>query len=134
MADKLQFDLVTPEARVFAGPVDMVTAPGSEGDFGVLPGHAPFMTAIRPGAIEITNDGEITRTFIQGGFAEVNPEGLTILAEQAVDLGAVDIAKVKQELEEARLKAKDSEDEADRRIAESEADKLEALIRAVEAV
>ncbi|TRO97159.1 F0F1 ATP synthase subunit epsilon [Glycocaulis profundi] len=134
MADKLQFDLVTPEARVFTGAVDMVVAPGSEGDFGVLPGHAPFMTTIRPGAIAIHDDGKVSRTFIHGGFAEVTPAGLTILAEQAIALADVDIAKVKAELEEARLNARDAASEADRRIAEAEVEKLEALIQAVETV
>lgn len=136
MAEKLQFDLVTPEARVFSGAVDMVVAPGSEGDFGVLPEHAPFMTTIRPGAIAIHDEGQITRTFIRGGFAEVTPAGLTILAEQTIALKDVDLAQVRADLEAARLKAVDaaqSDDEAERRIAEADAEALQALIEAVEA-
>ena len=83
MADKLQFDLVAPEQRLFSGAVDMVVVPGTEGDFGVLPQHAPFMSTIRSGAIAVHDGGQVTRTFIHGGFAEVTPEGLTILAEEA---------------------------------------------------
>lgn len=85
MADKLHFSLVAPEREVFAGEVDRVDAPGVEGDFGVLAGHAPFMTALREGKITVVN-GATTRVFdVQGGFADVTPAGLTILAEHAVE-------------------------------------------------
>lgn len=85
MADKLHFSLVAPEREVFAGEVDRVDAPGIEGDFGVLAGHAPFMTALREGTITVIN-GSTTRVFdVQGGFADVTPAGLTILAEHAVE-------------------------------------------------
>ena len=77
MADKLHFDLVSPERRVFAGEVDMVVVPGSEGDFGVLANHAPFMSTIRTGAISVHSGNDVTRTFIRGGFAEVTAAGLT---------------------------------------------------------
>ena len=80
---KLHFSLVAPEREVFAGEVDQVDAPGVEGDFGVLAGHAPFMTALKEGRVTV-RDGASTRAFdIQGGFADVTPQGLTILAEQA---------------------------------------------------
>ena len=85
MADKLHFSLVAPEREVFAGEVDRVDAPGLEGDFGVLAGHAPFMTALREGKVTVVN-GSTTRVFdVQGGFADVTPAGLTILAEHAVE-------------------------------------------------
>ena len=82
---KLHFSLVAPERQLFSGEVDQVDAPGAEGDFGVLAGHAPFMTTLREGIVTIT-DGTTRRAFlIQGGFADVTGEGLTILAEQAVE-------------------------------------------------
>ncbi len=85
MADKLHFSLVAPEREVFAGEVDRVDALGVEGDFGVLAGHAPFMTALREGKITVINGG-VTRVFdVHGGFADVTPAGLTILAEHAVE-------------------------------------------------
>lgn len=85
MAEKLHFSLVAPEREVFSGEVDRVDAPGAEGDFGVLAGHSPFMTALREGVVTVVN-GAQTRVFqIQGGFADVNAQGLTILAEQAVE-------------------------------------------------
>ena len=88
MAGKLNFSLVAPEREVFHGLVDQVDAPGVEGDFGVLPQHAPFMTALREGVITVI-DGSTRRRFeVHGGFADVNGEGLTILAEQAAEVRA----------------------------------------------
>lgn len=86
MAAMLQFELVSPEKKLASMQVAMVVVPGAEGDFGVLPGHAPMMSTIRPGIIEIyTTEGTApsARYEIDGGFAEVTPEGLTILAEAA---------------------------------------------------
>lgn len=86
MAGKLNFSLVAPEREVFAGLVDQVDAPGAEGDFGVLPQHAPFMTTLREGVVTVI-DGAARRRFqVRGGFADVTPAGLTILAEQAEEL------------------------------------------------
>ncbi|WP_426010840.1 ATP synthase F1 subunit epsilon [Caulobacter sp. DWR2-3-1b2] len=82
---KLHFSLVAPERELFSGEVDQVDAPGAEGDFGVLPGHAPFMTTLREGRITVKN-GAGTKLFdIQGGFADVGEGGLTILAEHTVE-------------------------------------------------
>jgi F-type H+-transporting ATPase subunit epsilon len=131
MADKLHFDLVAPEARVFQGEVDMVVVPGSEGDFGVLAGHAPFMSTIRSGAISIHSGDQVTRTFIHGGFAEVTPDGLTILAEEAIDLTKIDPAEVERQLTEAREDLGQARDEADQRDAQNQIDKLEALMTAI---
>jgi F-type H+-transporting ATPase subunit epsilon len=83
MADKLNFSLVSPERELFSGAVDQVDAPGSEGDFGVLAAHAPFMTALREGPVRVHNNGVVTVYDVRGGFADVTPDGLTILAEHA---------------------------------------------------
>jgi len=85
MADKLQFSLVSPERELFSGLVDQVDAPGSEGDFGVLAGHAPFMTALKEGQVRVHNDGAVTVFEVRGGFADVTPDGFTVLAEHAVE-------------------------------------------------
>lgn len=85
MAEKLHFSLVSPERELFSGAVDQVDAPGSEGDFGVLPGHAPFMTTLNEGAVRVYSDGAVRTYEVRGGFADVTPEGLTILAEHAVE-------------------------------------------------
>lgn len=105
MADLIDFELVSPERRLAKAKVAMVVVPGSEGDFGVLAGHAPMMSTIRPGAIAIheTDGGPATmRFFIEGGFAEVSATGLTILAERATPVSEIDVAAVAAELAAAR--------------------------------
>ena len=88
MAEKLHFSLVSPERELFSGQVDQVDAPGSEGDFGVLAGHAPFMTTLKEGQVVVRNGAQITTFDLKGGFADVTPDGLTILAEHAVESAA----------------------------------------------
>jgi len=83
MADKLHFSLVSPERELFAGAVDQVDIPGTEGDLGIFANPSPLMAAIRTGAITVYNDGVETKYFVQGGFADVTSEGLTVLAERA---------------------------------------------------
>jgi F-type H+-transporting ATPase subunit epsilon len=86
MAIKLHFSLVSPQRELFSGEVDQVDAPGSEGDFGVLAGHAPFMTTLKEGRVK-AYDEDVTRVFeVRGGFADVTPAGLTILAEYAEEV------------------------------------------------
>jgi F-type H+-transporting ATPase subunit epsilon len=81
----LHFELVTPERLVRSEDVYMVVVPGTEGDFGVLHGHAPLMSTIRDGNLSVykTEKGEPETIRIEGGFAEVNEKGLTVLAEKA---------------------------------------------------
>ena len=106
MAETLfSFELVSPERLLSSGKVAMVVVPGTEGDFGVLPGHAPLMSTIRPGAIAIYEADSNTltrRIFVDGGFAEVSETGLTILAEAATAIADIDPAKVAVELVAAR--------------------------------
>ncbi|MEM1104672.1 MAG: F0F1 ATP synthase subunit epsilon [Pseudomonadota bacterium] len=83
MADKLTFNLVTPERQLMSEPVDHVVVPGADGYFGVLPNHAPLMSTILPGVLTVINGGAETKIFVVGGFAEVTPDGLTVLAEEA---------------------------------------------------
>jgi F-type H+-transporting ATPase subunit epsilon len=84
MADQIQFDIVTPEALLASDSADMVVVPGMEGDFGVLPGHAAVMSTLRPGFVEIHKGSSVEKVFVAGGFADVSPNGLTLLAEEAV--------------------------------------------------
>jgi len=103
MTDKLQFSLVSPAREVFSGAVDHVIAPGTEGDFGVLPHHAPFMSTLKNGVVRVLEGETVsTRVFVRGGFADVTPEGLTILAEEAVNLADVDAGEVSDRLQSAR--------------------------------
>lgn len=106
MTDKLNFSLVSPERELFAGEVDQVDIPGTEGDLGIFASHSPLMAAIRTGAITVYDGGTTTQYFVQGGFADVTSDGLTVLAERAVPMSdvtadslAVDIARVEASLE-----------------------------------
>jgi F-type H+-transporting ATPase subunit epsilon len=87
---KFQFDLVSPEKLLFSGQVDQVDVPGSEGDFGVLAGHAPLISTLRPGILVMYRDSEELKVVVNGGFAEVGPAGLTVLADMAVLLEEFD--------------------------------------------
>ncbi|WP_413990293.1 F0F1 ATP synthase subunit epsilon [Labrys okinawensis] len=102
-----QFELVTPEKLLFSGPVDSVVVPGTEGDFEVLPLHAPLMSTIRPGVIVMREPGAAAprRLFVRGGFADVNPAGLTILAEQAVAVEDLTADKLRSEVAAAEAEA-----------------------------
>ena len=133
MADRLQFSLVSPERELFVGEVDQVDVPGAEGDFGVLPRHAPMMTTIRPGAIRVSDGGDVRSIFIRGGFAEVNPEGLTILAEQAVDLAEVDPGKAAQDIKNAEEDVADARDDETRAEAQTRLDAAREIAAALSA-
>ena|SRR5690349_8981638 len=131
MADTLHFSLVSPERELFSGEVAQVDAPGTEGEFGVLPKHAPFMTTLKPGVVRIYEGGNVTPVFVRGGFADVTPQGLTILAEEAVQLEDVDVAELDAELAKVRSDANDPGDEARRKRAAERLEYLEALKAAV---
>jgi len=100
MADTLQFELVSPEKLLLSQPVGLVVVPGSEGNFGVLPGHSLLIATVRPGVIDVYANGLPTiteRIFVSGGFAEVTPERCTVLADEAVPLAALDRAVLDRE-------------------------------------
>ena len=104
MADKLRFELVSPEKLLLSEPVGMVVVPGTEGNFGVLPGHALFISTVRPGVIDVYEDKTVTeRLFVSGGFAEVTPERCTVLADEAVPVSSLDRGAL-----DAEAKAQDS--------------------------
>lgn len=127
MAEKLQFALVSPERELFQGEVDQVVVPGSDGEFGVLPRHTPVMSTIKPGALRILNDGAERRIFVNGGFADVTSDGLTVLAEDAVDLAGLDAAAVEQDIRDAREDVAGAKDAVKQRAAEAKLARLEAL-------
>jgi len=130
MAETLHFELVSPEKLLRSGEVYMVVVPGSEGDFGVLPGHAPLVSTIRPGAIQVypTSMNDVPeRIFIDGGFAEVGPDGLTILAESAVPVGELDVEGAARDLAAARDALRAASGDADTAAAEKRIARLEAM-------
>lgn len=112
MADKLNFSLVSPERELFAGEVDQVDIPGTEGDLGILPNHSPLMAAIRTGTIKVYADGQEHDYFVQGGFADVTPEGLTVLAERAVHTNDIDLPGIDAEIERIEAAMAELEGEA----------------------
>ena len=100
MPDRLQFELVTPERLLLSEMVEMVVVPGTEGNFGVLPGHAPLISTIRPGMIEIYQGQTVTRRiFIVSGIVEVTPERCTVLADEAMAPDEVDRDTIEAELQ-----------------------------------
>ena len=112
MADPFKFELVSPERLLMSAQVEQVVVPGSEGYFTVLKGHAPFMSTMKPGVVEVTHEGEIQRIFVRGGFADVNGAGLTILAEQAIPMAEVDPDWLAQEVKNAEEDMADAKDGA----------------------
>lgn len=102
MSGTFQFELVSPERLLMSEPAASVVVPGSEGDFAVLAGHAPVLSTLRPGIMNVTlGDGQARRIYVSGGFAEVSPESLTVLAQQAVDLAEADKDWAANAIEEA---------------------------------
>jgi F-type H+-transporting ATPase subunit epsilon len=127
MTDKLNFALVSPERELFHGEVDHVVVPGSEGEFGVSPHHAPVMSVVKPGALRVFNEGAERRIFVNGGFADVTPEGLTVLAEEAVDLADIDAAQLEQQLKNAQEDMRDANNDAARDSAQRAVARLEMM-------
>ncbi|MAA77375.1 MAG: F0F1 ATP synthase subunit epsilon [Rhodobiaceae bacterium] len=111
MSARLTFDMVSPEEHLFSAEVDVVTVPGSEGDFGVLANHSPMMSVLRPGIVLVEDGGTTTRYFVQGGFADVTPDGLTILAELALDVDGDDKDALQNAVTEARSRVEIETDE-----------------------
>jgi len=100
MADRVQFELVTPERLLISEMVEMVVVPGTEGNFGVLPGHAPLISSIRPGTIDVYEGQTVTRRiFIVSGIAEVTPERCTVLADEALPPDELDRGAIEAELQ-----------------------------------
>jgi F-type H+-transporting ATPase subunit epsilon len=119
MAEPLHFDLVSPERLLVSEEVESVVVPGSEGYFTVLARHAPFMTTLKPGLVDVKGlGGDVTRIFVRGGFADVTPAGLTILAEQAIRVADLDPAELAQHIRNAEEDVADAKDAAVRAAAE----------------
>ena len=133
MADLIEFELVSPERLLISRPVEMVVVPGSEGDFGALPGHAPLISEIRPGIIAVFEGNQVQeRIFVAGGFAEVTGERCTVLAELAMPVADIDRLAVESELRDARDDLGDAKNDAERVAAEHEIAVAEAKLAALE--
>ena len=101
MADKIAFELVSPERLLLSDTADMVTVPGTEGYMGVMAGHAPVITVLRAGMIDVLKDGSDSRFFIRGGFAEIGAAKVTVLAEEAIPFAELDLEVLDQRIKDA---------------------------------
>jgi F-type H+-transporting ATPase subunit epsilon len=120
------FELVSPVRLVFSGDVEQVDVPGAEGDFGVLAGHAPFVSALRPGVLTIHESGGTKRYFVREGFAEVNAKGLTVLAETAVPADELDREALVSAIKDAEQLVSEAKDEEARWKAVEAVERLKA--------
>ena len=121
------FDLVSPEKLLFSGEVEQVDLPGSEGDFGVLAGHAPIIATLRPGILVIHGEGDPARIVVNGGFAEVGPTGLTVLAELAVPVDEFDAGALAGVIKDTEEDVADETDDWKRDKLAHKLDQLKAL-------
>ena len=117
MAATFKFELVSPERVLMTGDAEQVLLPGAEGDMTILPGHAPVISTLRPGVLDISLSGSKSRVFVKSGFAEVEPDRVTVLAETAYDLAELDAAKIASELAIAEAELADAKDDDTRFLA-----------------
>jgi F-type H+-transporting ATPase subunit epsilon len=123
----LHFEFVSPETVLFSGDVDQVDLPGIEGDLGVLPGHAPMVTLLRPGIVTIMREGQREPVVVVGGFAEMGPGGLTLLADRAGAREDFDLASLADDIRDTEEDVADCKDDAQRDKLVRRLDQLRAL-------
>ena len=129
MAEKIAFELVSPDRLLMSVEADAVAMPGMEGDFGVLPGHAPLISALRAGIIAIVGGSEgPDQVYIAGGFAEVVADRLTVLAEEAVPVDDMDSTDIEQRIQETNDELAGAEDGEQRRLAEGKVGVLQEML------
>ncbi len=130
--DKVAFELASPEALLASVSVDMVIVPGAEGDFGVLPGHAPFISTVRAGVIDVYDGDKIDqRIFVADGFAEVNERGCIVLSSEAYPIDELDRGEVEERLKAAQDELTDADNDDERDKAEAEIAVCEAMLVAI---
>jgi len=130
MADTFKFELITPERMVLSADAAQVLVPGFEGEFTVLPGHAPVISALRPGVVDAAlADTRKVRVFVKGGLAEVAADRVTVLAERAIPVEAMDAETVAAELQTAEAELAAAGDDAARLAASTAVERLRAMGR-----
>ncbi|MEM8772149.1 MAG: F0F1 ATP synthase subunit epsilon [Pseudomonadota bacterium] len=127
MADKLHFTLVSPERELMSRDVDQVDIPGSEGWLGVLPNHSPLMTTLAPGMVKIRDGSDEKRIFVRGGFAEISPTGLTVLAEEAMPAEELNAEKIAQRIKNAEEDLADADTDEKKLAAQQSLDRMKEL-------
>jgi F-type H+-transporting ATPase subunit epsilon len=132
VADKLHVDIVTVEGRRFRGDADFVVAPGSEGELGVLPHHVPLLTALAPGSVRVRNEGEEQFFFVSGGFLEIRPDQVTVLADAAERAEDIDEARAEEARRSAEAMLQQKLSDADQAAASAALARAEARLRLAE--
>jgi F-type H+-transporting ATPase subunit epsilon len=127
MPEAFHFDLVSPEKMVFSGEAEQVDVPGAEGDFGVLAHHAPLIAMLKPGILTIFRPGGTERIVVVGGFAEVNGQGLTVLADMAVPVEDFDRTSLASQIKDTEEDVADATDDTARDAAQQKLEQLKAL-------
>jgi len=128
---KVAFELVSPERLLLSQEVDMVVVPGEEGDFGVLARHAPMISTLRPGVINVHDAGSVTeQIFVAGGFAEVTPARCTVLAQEALPVGEIDRAAAEKRLSDAQDDLLDAKDDSEKAACEQRIKVAEEMLKA----
>ncbi len=128
----LHFELVSPAKLLFSGDVTSVQIPGTEGEMMILEGHAPVLSTLRPGVVVVQKEGgQSDKIFVRGGFAEVNAQGLTLLAETAIPLADLNRATLDQQIKDAEEDVADAKDDEKKRKSSEALDHLRALAAAV---
>ena len=128
MADKILFDLVSPTKLLVSRQVDMVVVPGAEGDFGAMAAHSPLISTVRPGIIDIHDDGKVAeRIFVAGGFSEVTADRVTVLAEEAIPLAEITKDLVDKRLADAKAATDSAVSAFDKAAAQQQSAVAEAL-------
>jgi len=134
MTDKVQFELVSPERLLLSTEADLVVVPGSDGDMGIMPNHAPLVSTIRPGLVEVHNGESVDQLIVRGGFAEVNPKGLTLLAEEAYKVSELDRASLESDLKDANEDVADAKDDETRTAAERTRDGIAEILNILDTI
>ena len=130
MAGTFKFELVSPERMLLSGDAEEALLTGTEGDMTILPGHAPVVSTLRPGVIEVALDGSRTKIFVKSGFAEIDAERVTVLAEKAYEMSELNAERVAEELKTAEAELAAAEDDDARILAGQAVEQLKALTSA----
>jgi len=133
MAEHFQFELVSPERLLLSDEVLEVVVPGTDGEFGVLKNHSPFMSTIKPGVLKVRKDGGWTEFFVRGGFADAGPGGLTVLAERAIAVADIKRSDLDQQIKNAEEDVADAQDDDAKQKAEMHLSQLKDVAQALNA-
>lgn len=127
MAGTFKFELVSPERVLLAVDAEQVVVPGSEGDFAVLPGHAPLIATLRPGVLDVTAGGAKKKLFVKSGFADVDPARLTVLAQKAYNVDDMPASLIADELKAAEAELAGAANDAERMAADTLVNELRRI-------